>query len=788
MVGFGLDLSALEKGAPEAYKLISSQTVAMSAEMKRSAREGAESFRLIDEALGIHVSRPLTRILTQEFPMLAQGLQSVLGAGIIGALGMAAFEGFEKAARAIEQAQKAEEEFQNASRKTATIFTDIMQSYEKAATLRSLSGLDKKLFEIDYTSVEQGAKKIDELAAAMVKEAQASQEAHKWTTELLAGIGDAAHVVFNSASSLGIEAIGKQFEELVQRFNELSKLDALHGTHESAKFVADQIDKAQKTLAAMESMKLSGSESTIGEILKFLPGQYRPQTGFSQEELDRQSKILAILKQIGEVLKAEDDDRTGQENEERKAAAAAAQLKSQQAIAALYKEMQSSISKLQPTTDPFVKIGAEIDGMREKALADLAAITAAAKDGLIPPEVLARSEAEFSAFVANLKRLKDEMDSDVFRSQLPKNTLPTAFTGASTPVSVAAPPVAPVLGSGGTAGAQFDTFSKDQAAQLKAAAAAYADLVTPQQKYQLVQQELNLLLEKGLIDQTAYTAAMQKASQQFVEAEDHLHKMQQDLQKLLERSDDARAGVQAFFLQLQVDSAQNGKFAFDLLNQGLKGFEDELTKAVFTGKAKWEDLFRSMAETAFKFSLNKGVSQLFQFAGGTSIGKSIGLDSLIPKVSGGAASGATLNAAASTLQTGSTTLMTAATELQAAATSLQAGGLAGGAGGGETGGFGDFLSSFAGFAGGTDDAPGGLAGVGEQGPELLNLPAGSSVTPSASLRSGGDTHQYFIDAKGSEIGVEEKIVRALQQAEPRFIGKALANFTEVQRRTAGQQR
>ena len=98
-----------------------------------------------------------------------------------------------------------------------------------------------------------------------------------------------------------------------------------------------------------------------------------------------------------------------------------------------------------------------------------------------------------------------------------------------------------------------------------------------------------------------------------------------------------------------------------------------------------------------------------------------------------------------------------------------------------------WLSELGHFASGTDDAPGGLAWVGEQGPELLNLPGGTSVTPNASMRSsgGGDNH-YYIDAKGAEIGVEEKIVRALQAAEPRFIGKAITNFSEIQRRTASR--
>src|SRR5579872_3892337 len=99
LVGLGYDLSALEKGAPEAFRLINQQTLGMSAEMKRSSREGAESWRLIDEALGIHVSRPLTRIVTQEFPALGKALQSVLAVGVVGGLGVALFEGYERAAR-----------------------------------------------------------------------------------------------------------------------------------------------------------------------------------------------------------------------------------------------------------------------------------------------------------------------------------------------------------------------------------------------------------------------------------------------------------------------------------------------------------------------------------------------------------------------------------------------------------------------------------------------------------------------------------------------------------------
>ena len=103
----------------------------MAAESKRTAREGAESFRLIDDALGIHVSRPLTKILTQQFPAFAGGLQSLLGAGVVGALGAVAFEFGEHIAKKMEEARKAQEAYADAVRKTRTVIADARAESEK---------------------------------------------------------------------------------------------------------------------------------------------------------------------------------------------------------------------------------------------------------------------------------------------------------------------------------------------------------------------------------------------------------------------------------------------------------------------------------------------------------------------------------------------------------------------------------------------------------------------------------------------------------------------------------
>ena len=136
-VRMGVSLADFQAGLKQATAVATSETGLMSAEMKRASREGAESFRLIDEALGIHLSRPLTRILTQEFPSLAKGLQSILGVGVVGALGVAGVELFDKIAKGIEKAQKAQEDLRAATLNVNTVFEQEMAAYkakDKAVT------------------------------------------------------------------------------------------------------------------------------------------------------------------------------------------------------------------------------------------------------------------------------------------------------------------------------------------------------------------------------------------------------------------------------------------------------------------------------------------------------------------------------------------------------------------------------------------------------------------------------------------------------------------------------
>lgn len=72
------------------------------------------------------------------------------------------------------------------------------------------------------------------------------------------------------------------------------------------------------------------------------------------------------------------------------------------------------------------------------------------------------------------------------------------------------------------------------------------------------------------------------------------------------------------------------------------------------------------------------------------------------------------------------------------------------------------LFSAPGFAGGTDFAPGGMAWVGEEGPELVNLPRGAQVIPAhESARMGTTINQYITVEKGANRETVEQARRRL---------------------------
>jgi hypothetical protein len=818
LVGLGYDLSALEKGAPEAFRLVNSQTLGMSAEMKRASREGAESLRLIDEALGIHLSRPLTRLLTQEFPALATGLQSVLGVGAFGAISVAGIEFFDKISKGIEHAQKAEEEFANASRKARETFDESMASYAKSHKLRSLSGIDKKMFEIDYSAVEEARHKIDALAESMEKEAKASQEAASWWTKLLAAIGDEGHQLWSTSSTLGVEAISKQLEEFKRRFDDLSRTDALNGTREAAAAINTELATAKTKLDSMQG-QFDFQQSSAGQ--RRVPGRGRvaEPAVISAEELAAQKEYFENLKKIQELQGAATKDQGGKEAEAWGEATVEAAKKAQSAVQQLYKEMGTSLAKLQPQTDPLKKLADEIRLMKQQADTDFRALGETAESALGMQAAMTALDAYDKRLDQVLAKAKREADVAEAAAKLPTRqagppNLSQLLNTTAPGMGPSATPIAPQLGSGGTAGAQLSVFNSDEGAQLKLAAQAYQEAMSPADHYKVAVGELNTLLQKGLIDQAAYTAAVQHAGDALEQAE----------KKIVHAKD----GLRSFFAEMQQET-NTGKFTFDILSQGMKGFEDQVAKIVTTGKANWREYFLSLEQSALKFFLNKEIMAGLKDLSGSGIGKSLGLGKLMGSAGGGSAALQAATQANTTALTTSTaaltplpaTITTNTAQLTGNTTAVTIETTAVGAntaaltalttavqeltnamnmkdmpgGGGDVGGDDAWMGSLSddsisastvsgmAFASGSDYTPGGMALVGEEGPEMVNLPTGSSVTPNSQLRSSSPSIHLHIDAKGAEIGVEEKIARAISASAPQMIMRAVTASSEVQKRS-----
>jgi len=88
---------------------------------------------------------------------------------------------------------------------------------------------------------------------------------------------------------------------------------------------------------------------------------------------------------------------------------------------------------------------------------------------------------------------------------------------------------------------------------------------------------------------------------------------------------------------------------------------------------------------------------------------------------------------------------------------------------------GNFLPGVPKFAKGTTYAPGGMALVGERGPELVNLPRGSQVIPNHKLgRSGGGSFNISVDARGSNdpAAVRAQVQQGILEAAPAIIAAA----------------
>jgi len=98
--------------------------------------------------------------------------------------------------------------------------------------------------------------------------------------------------------------------------------------------------------------------------------------------------------------------------------------------------------------------------------------------------------------------------------------------------------------------------------------------------------------------------------------------------------------------------------------------------------------------------------------------------------------------------------------------------------GADAGGY--FPAQIPAFANGTDFAPGGMALVGEKGPEILRLPRGASVTPNHAI--GGQTINLatHIDASGANL-TEGQMRAIVQQSQAETVRAVRNNIGDMVR-------
>ncbi len=800
----GLDPSEfLEKmKGVEGFASGSGQRIA--AEMKRTSREGAESLRLIDEALGVHLSRPVTRLVSQEFPALAAGLQSILGGAVFGVIAIAGVEAFDKVAKKIEQAQKAQEAYRESTEKLKTTFDEMMAGYEKSAAERGLTGIDKKAFEIDTHSLSEARRQLDELSKGAEDSAKKGAEASGLWSRSLAAIGDAIHVVFTSSARLGVEETNKQFAEIRRQLDAIAVASSANPTKGLKDQLAEVEEEARKAAAAIAAL-VEDQKRTLnvysgpGAGPAILHPDHSGEIAAQQAQLD----LITKQRQVLEAILA--DNAAG------KAAAAAseasAQLEKQQtAMESFYREVQGSYSKLTPIANPLVKVEADLEEMRMKADNDFAALAASGANAL---ELrLARQRLdEFTSYL-HQKMAEARKDSDLWASE---QALPNALTIAPAGPMAALPTAAPSTPALSMAPmradlAELEKVQTDANAAWAKAGQVLQSIESPAEKVQIELETLRTLLDQGRISEQQYNAAVALTSEQLTKAAIHARELQEQLEKLEKDSTSASSGMKAFLTQIQLTGSENGRAAFNLLSQGLNSFEDDTVKILEHGRVSWRKYFEDLAAMALKFMETKTISQIgtqLEAAVVTHRSTNIGpqgaissfdqrmlqqelpLPQALPpagslsaagaSVPGAASSTASMTSAGTTLTTAGTTLSTAGTSLSAAAAALNAaaasmsatGAAAGASGAADAGG----ISSFAGFfAGGGDVMPGQDFIAGEAGPELIHAgSAGANVSPNSKLGGGTIYNDFRGTVMTDDLMRRAEGMQAIQHSEKRMM-------------------
>jgi len=560
----------------------------MSAEMKRTNREGAESFRLIDESIGLHISRPLTRLLTSEFPAFAKGLQSILGVSAVGALATIGFEAWEHLSRKVDEAKKKIEEFHEATRNLQNVVENAADSW--ALKIAQLGGRNS-LAAVASEGAAEARHQIEELGKSIDGVYQKKIAAESRLNKLWAETGGE---LFSTPEGKTEETNKQQFGDLQDRLQEALHSDQVNGTTNAMKVIRQELDA---NIAKTGELKKAMAENERDPFAH--PGLL---TGKEQlEGLDAQRKLIDKAQQ----------SEMGREKYQGLKDAKDAVEAAKKAIHDAQEEMKGWNEENNRAVEAWMKLNGEIDKGVEKLNSEAF------------KEFNKRAESQRAQFAPYMT------------------------------AQVAPPPGAPMLQDQ----AELAKVTADQNESWKKAGEILAQIETPAQKYATGLATIRELEAQGRLTSAQMAQATQLLNEQMIKAADGVHKLQEEMMKLLERSASAKDGLKAFWLELQINGAENGKFAFSFASTMFKDFEDGIARTILATRNQhhelrrmWEGYFKGLEEMALKFALSKSFASLANLgspAGSAGSGLS-GIAGLLAKLfgMGGAASGGGATAAA----------------------------------------------------------------------------------------------------------------------------------------------
>lgn len=272
-------------------------------------------------------------------------------------------------------------------------------------------------------------------------------------------------------------------------------------------------------------------------------------------------------------------------------------------------------------------------------------------------------------------------------------------------------------------------------------------------------------------------------------------------QQLAQR--DAMSGVRAFLIEMQQQAESAAAIVYKALNSAFEGLSENLTKLMTGQKTEWSKMFKDIGRDMLKSTIKSGLQQELG-----NLGKSIpGVGKVLDKLGvGGKPDGSTEPKALWVRFSGAGMPGNAGQSASGTPGILSGNGGLLGTGqipkyAGAIGGFlktlfGSFGGggasavsssiSFPAMASGGDISAGQTYMTGERGPELFRSGVSGhmlNATQTRSLMSGGDTHVYTIDARGTDpVLTGQRVEAAIRASHSSAIGTSIRASHDLSRR------